>query len=178
MHDQTVRVLEDALSEGLFNISGNATLPAEHHIVLRLLGYELIAMADQNAPATEYDRVKASEEVCTDGSSSEWTAAAWITSCGVASPVATALLTGGAHKGNELAALRALLGASQEELAERLRAAGVVETLAALLHRELPQLAARQVTSAELHGKFAQDGGAFTMRFGDLSTFYGEQISR
>lgn len=156
-------------------------------------------MADQNAPATEYDRVKASEEVCTDGSSSEWTAAhcewtaphcewtgpssewtaaAWITSCGVASPVATALLTGGAHKGNELAALRALLGASQEELAERLRAAGVVETLAALLHRELPQLAARQVTSAELHGKFAQDGGAFTMRFGDLSTFYGEQISR
>jgi hypothetical protein len=111
------------------------------------------------------------------GMQDTWTAAAWLSSksLGVAKYAARALL-GGACPIDELAAVRALGAATASEaaLAERLRAGGLVEALAAAILPELQKLvAAGAVTGVELHGKFVQEGKAFTMQYGDLSTFFG-----
>jgi hypothetical protein len=57
--------------------------------------------------------------------------------------------------------------ASEEVLAARLRAGGVVERLAKAMLPELRALAvAGAPTGTGLHGKFVQEGTAFTMKYG------------
>ena len=107
------------------------------------------------------------------GMQDTWTASGWLSSLGgVAQCVASALL-GGAKLVDELAAMRAfaMVATSEAVLAERLRAGGVVEALSKVLQPELLRLAAAgEATGAALHGKFVQEGKAFTMTYGDLST--------
>jgi hypothetical protein len=65
----------------------------------------------------------------------------------------------------------AMAATSEAVLAERPRAGGVVEALSKVLHPELLRLAAAgETTGAARHGKFVQEGKAFTMTYGDLST--------
>ena len=109
------------------------------------------------------------------GTQDSWTTTGWLSSLGVSAQVASALL-GGSRPLNELQAVRALAEATTSEaaLAERLRAGGVVEALARAVLPELRQLReGGALTGAALHGKFAQEGKAFTMQYGDLSTFFG-----
>jgi ADP-ribose pyrophosphatase len=112
------------------------------------------------------------------GMQDSWTASGWLAALGVADPVANALL-GGAQPFDELHAFRALASATTSEaaLAERLRSGGVVEALAKAVLPALQKLVtAPAATGEELdaqHGKFAQEGKAFTMTYGDLSTFFG-----
>eukprot|EP00966_Prymnesium_polylepis_P149480 3453476-Prymnesium_polylepis.1 len=104
-----------------------------------------------------------------------WTAAAWLTSLNAVTHVGAALF-GGTKPSDELAAIRALASATTSEaaLAERLRAGKIVETLAMTLLPAFQQLlAASSVTGSELHSKFVLEGRAFTMKYGDLSTFFG-----
>ena len=109
------------------------------------------------------------------GMQDSWTAVGWLSNVGVAAEVAGALL-GGARPFNELQAVRALAEATTSEaaLAERLRAGGVIEALAKAVLPQLQQLReSGALTGKALHGKFAQEGKAFTMKYGDLSTFFG-----
>eukprot|EP00966_Prymnesium_polylepis_P268828 6210181-Prymnesium_polylepis.1 len=57
----------------------------------------------------------------------------------------------------------------EETLAERLRSGGVVEGLAKAILPVLRKLKRDEAaaTCADLHGKFVQDGEAFTMKYGD-----------
>eukprot|EP00966_Prymnesium_polylepis_P070466 1637559-Prymnesium_polylepis.1 len=84
-------------------------------------------------------------------------------------------MLGGVRPADELGAVRRL-GAtivSEAALAERLAEGGVVKGLARDLLPELQKLAASsEATGGALHNKFAQDA-AFTMQYGDLSTFFG-----
>ena len=104
---------------------------------------------------------------------SAWTATAWLSSLGIIEILARALLNG-AVPADELQAVRALIadGISEAELVDRLR--GVPALLAAAMMPALHRLArAEAATGEEMHGKFVQDGQAFTLKYGDLSTFFG-----
>ena len=107
------------------------------------------------------------------GMQDTWTTSAWLSGFGVATQVASALL-GGARPFSELQAVRSLASAAPTEaaVADRLRAGGIVEALAKIIHPELRRLMAGASTGGELHGKFMQEGKAFTMKYGDLSTFF------
>ena len=108
--------------------------------------------------------------------SDSWRTTSWLDSLGVIAQIASVLLGDVSPATDELAAMRALSSAasSSSELADRLRAGGAVEALAATIWPALQELSTAQpATGAELHGRFVQDGAAFTMRYGDLSTFFG-----
>ena len=112
--------------------------------------------------------------------SHEWTMSGWLSSLEVASAVAAVLL-GADRPADELAATRALAAALPTEtaLVARLREGGCVESLARSMLPALQRLAVQEVaTGAGLHGKFMQDGGAFELRYGDLSTFYGGLVAK
>jgi hypothetical protein len=107
-----------------------------------------------------------------------WSASGWLQSLGVAQCVASAL--GAAfppsEHASELEAVRAISKSisCEEELAAHLDAGDVVRKLAAALLPELRQISsAEAVTGDELHGKFVQEGKAFTLSYSDLSTFFG-----
>ena len=109
------------------------------------------------------------------GKQDSWTITAWLAALPVVEPVATALL-GGARPFDELQAVLALAAATTSEaaLAERLRAGDVAQALAKVLYPGLQQLTKGGArTGTELHGKFAQDGKAFKMKYADLSVFFG-----
>ena len=131
------------------------------------------------APAASPERNQQEVRQASDGTGEaasegqKWTAAEWLSSLGVVSCLATALL-GTPAPDDELGAIRGLAGASEEELAKRIQEGRVAETMAAMLRPQLCKLAdAEAATGVELHGKFVQEGAAFTMKYGDLSTFFG-----
>ena len=105
------------------------------------------------------------------GMQDAWTASAWLSGFGVVAEVARTLL-GGSRPFNELQAVRSLASSTEAALADRLRAGGIAEALAKIIHPELQRLTEGASTGGELHGKFVQEGKSFTMKYGDLSTFF------
>ena len=111
----------------------------------------------------------------------KWTAVGWLASQDVATSVAEALLDGGqigdpnSPGTMELEAIQALGTKSVDEIAIHLLKGGVVHRLAQRLHPALRTLSACAVVAdaEELHSKFVQDGSAFTLKFGDIASFYG-----
>jgi hypothetical protein len=107
-----------------------------------------------------------------------WTASAWLSSLGVADWVGAGLLGGhgSSAETDELAALRALGEdvTSEAALADHLRAAGLIEKIASALLPSLRTLRSATVhTGRELHSKFVLQADAITLKYGDLSTFFG-----
>ena len=105
-----------------------------------------------------------------------WATAQWLSTLGDVNEAIAAGLLGPERPHDELAAMRALGAATPSEAAleRRLRDAGALGALAKALHPALRRLAeAETATGAALHSKFVQEGGAFTMQYGDLSTFFG-----
>ena len=100
-----------------------------------------------------------------------WTASAWLSGFGVVAEVARTLL-GGARPFNELQAVRSLASSTEAALVDRLRAGGIAEALAKIIHPELQRLTEGASTGGELHGKFVQESKLSPMKYGDLSTFF------
>ena len=76
---------------------------------------------------------------------------------------------------DQLSATRALASLSEEALAARLRAGGIVAALARGLLPALQQLVAHREEEAEMHvghDKFQQQG-TFELKFANLNTFFG-----
>ena len=141
------------------------------------------AAAAPSAPAADTPQAAPSAPAAAPSpeASHEWTMSGWLSSLDVASVVAAVLLGGDDRPADELAATRALAAALPTEaaLAARLREGGCVEALARSVLPGLQRLAVQEVaTGAGLHGKFMQDGGAFELKFGDLSTFYGGLVAK
>ena len=106
-----------------------------------------------------------------------WRAADWLSSLGTHDLLSDALLQSLEASGAaelELPFLRALGRTGSVELVvELLRASPLIERLGAALWDGLRQLnAARAASGQELHDKFCQDGGAFTLSYGELSSFF------
>ena len=110
-------------------------------------------------------------------SDSSWRTTSWLDSIGVVEQIASTLLSQHCSPAtDELAAIRALCSAatSESDLADVLRAGGTIEAIAKTIYPALQELSrAQAATGAELHERFVQDGASFTMRYGDLSTFFG-----
>ena len=104
------------------------------------------------------------------GIGSEWTTAGWLDSVGATGAIAQVLL--GAKCDDELQGMRKLADLPPDELAERLRANGLVDQLAGALRPKLRELKDGP-TVAELHGKFLQEGGLQEYKYADLSAFFG-----
>ena len=103
-----------------------------------------------------------------------WTAVGWLASQDVAIAVAEAIL----HQhsaATELEAMKALGSGSAEALMACVVSGGLVQRLVARLHPKLVALAAGKETDPGrgLHGKFLQEGDAFTFTYGDMASFYG-----
>ena len=101
-----------------------------------------------------------------------WSAQKWLSSLGIVSAVSSALLGGMAD--DELQVMRALgkaVGDDQAELIKRLQKSGVANAIADVMFNELRMLVtASVVTAKELNSKWVeQEGGSFTISFGDLS---------
>ena len=141
-----------------------------------------VAWLDVDVEEERYSKLYGAHRALVDkvasGMQDTWTASAWLSQLEVAMQVAKVLL-GGARPFNELQAVRALAAVttSEAELAERLRAGDVATALAKVLLPALQKLAeAPAATGGELnvqHGKFVQEGKAFSMQYADLSTFFG-----
>ena len=107
-----------------------------------------------------------------DPTGAEWSIDAFAASRGVSRAVAAALL----HvdpSADQFELAKSF--ASQEEIAERLRAGALVEHVAGLLWLGVQKLkAAQAATAAQLNAKFAADGDAFKgeMGFGGTEEFY------
>ena len=111
-----------------------------------------------------------------DADDGKWTATAWLLSPEVVMCVAEALLQGLVDDGTpELDAMRRLAGESQPALIERLTRGALLARLAKVISSKLESLpaASAPADSTQLHNKFAQDESTFTLKYGDLSTFYG-----
>ena len=175
-----------------------ATVDERHKDPIRAIGEALIAKADEASRSTTASARNASAAEATPAAadplpapaansaapsaeaSHEWTMSGWLSSLDVTSAVAAVLL-GADRPADELAATRALATALPTEaaLAARLREGGCVESLARSVLPGLQSLAVQEVaTGAGLHGKFMQDGGAFELKYGDLSTFYGGLVAK
>ena len=119
-------------------------------------------------------QAKAAASVKTENSK-EWTAASFLASAHMESTIAEAIMADFVGMG-ELEAMRALGSSAEVEhlLAKSLRNGLVVEKLVGLLAPKLRELSTSQAASAsELHSKFAADGGAFSLSYAGLSTFFG-----
>ena len=112
-------------------------------------------------------------------SSHEWTTAAWLGSLGLSSRIAVAL-HGGTSPSDQLGATRQLnvTMLSEEALAEHLHASNLLEALAGVLLPKIRQLADAAPPGgggggAGSSGKYVQEAEGFTLKYGDLSTFFG-----
>ena len=105
-----------------------------------------------------------------------WSAIGWLTSTDISKCVAEALLHDvDCEESTELAAVRQLAGETEGALVSRLARGALLARLGRVLVSKLAALpddsAAHGVRQS--HAKFAQDGTAFTLSYGDLSTFFG-----
>ena len=151
--------------------------------ILRLSGSGSAMAASPSAgPRFKSRRKKTVTTGCSedkDRPNTEWTCASWLDSMKATSAISGALLDAvTSDAGTELDMVRSLCDASEAELAARLRDGEIVERVVQLLHPELQKLRTMQAaTGAELHSKFAHEvaesGKGFTLKYADLSTFYG-----
>ena len=106
----------------------------------------------------------------------KWTAEAWLESSRCGADVALALHAARSSAcSDELDATRSLAQLDEHQLAERLRANGLVARVAATLHAELCSLK-ESATPEELrseHGKFVEDEQAFELNYTGLGAFHG-----
>ena len=105
-----------------------------------------------------------------------WKAAPWIGTLGANELIAKYAVPAAAGEDDELARVRAIGVGSRDALATRLRGQAVemADRLADVIWDGARALSsAGAATGHELHTKFVQDGGAFTMSYGGLDTFFG-----
>ena len=132
------------------------------------------AAASAAAPAASAATISAVPQPSAK-SDDRWTAADWLAALGVGQQLGEALLSGTTSSNDELAAMRTLESslASAGALVEHLRQAQFLEKLADRLLPALRQLStAKAVTGSELHSKFVSEGNSFTLKYGDLNTFF------
>jgi hypothetical protein len=115
-----------------------------------------------------------SQSVPSSIGSDSWTTAAWLDSVGATGAIADVLLRRGADCDDELQGMRNLAKLQPDELAERLRAGGLIDSLAGALRPKLLELKDGPTVAEmrEQHGKFLQEGGLEYV-YADLNAFFG-----
>ena len=155
--------------EGLLSNLTTSVVAARAENVQQHLLDQLITMHESSRSHEQPEAASANEDTNTDG----WSAAGWISSCGIGGAVADTL---GFDASTDIPALRRLGALSEASLVEMLRSGGLAEKVAALLHQSLSKIVSGEaVTGEELHSKFVAEASdeAFTLKYGDVSTFFG-----
>ena len=153
------RIAHRLLAQG--QAAQGPALPPKVHLALRLADEERTADAASDQPPTR--------------AAATWDSAEWLSSLGVASRV-SARLHAHTPKGSELPFVKALGKAADRESVLALLHAGqqpLLEELADCVLAGAKRLAGGHASSgAELHDKFVQSGGDFTLSYGSISSFY------
>ena len=182
--DALLSTLESVLSDALTNALVDPPSNAEEvltRIAHRLLAHGQTAQGP-SLPSKVHLALRLADEERTDASDQEpkhtlptWDAAEWLSSLGVAGMV-SARLHAHTPTGAELPFVKALGAVADRESVLALLQAGpqpLLEELADCVLAGASRLAGGHASSgAELHDKFVQSGGAFTLSYGSLASFY------
>lgn len=163
----TFAMIEQALTDAVNDAADAKAAEPLTHVALSLLRRrrEYVSAAAppirQQAAATEQ----------------QWTLAAWLETLGINQLIVEALFP--SPPDDDLAAARSLAAAvaSPQAMLERLCSGGLLHRLPERLVSALATLAAADTVTNDDHDqqgkKFVQEGKAFTLQYGDLSTFFG-----